>query len=158
MTESDKARYFDLITEGAGYLNRIRTVQPKGKARPYLACTIKAFCGGSEEIEYRSCDLIVVGKQAKEAIGILDPLVKANKAVIVGFRFGDVRPDQYQVRNRETNEVDVRLGLKGRLLQLTFAKADGQAVQIPLVERPRQDLPTDDSDEGGPPLKTGTEG
>jgi hypothetical protein len=158
MTESNKARYFDLIVEGVGYLNRIRTVQPKGKAKPYLACTVKAFCGGADEIEYRSCDLIVVGKQAKDAIGILEPLVKANQAVIVGFRFGDVRPDQYQVKSRETGEVDVRFGLKGRLLQLTFAKADGQVVQIPLVERPRRDEPADESGDGAPALKTGTDG
>lgn len=81
--------------------------------------------------------MIVVGAQAKKALDVLKPLVDADQAVIVGFRVGDVRPDQYQVTNKDTKEVDVRLGLKGRLLQLTFAKCDGQKVEIPLVERPQ---------------------
>lgn len=43
--QTSQKRYFDLITEGVGYLNRIRTVKPK-KGHEYLACSIKAFAAG----------------------------------------------------------------------------------------------------------------
>lgn len=149
MQEPQK-RYFDIITEGAGYLNRIRNVKPK-KGPEYLACSIRAFLGGDDSIEFRSFDMTVVGAQAKQAVAVLRPLVEAEKTVIVGFRIGDIRPDQYQVTDKKTGEVDVRLGLKGRLLQLTFAKCDGQRVDIPLVQRPQ-------AAEGEEMPRTGTEG
>ena len=163
-TQSQEVKYFDLMTEGVGYLNRVRIVTPK-KAAHYLACTIKALCGPSDEVEYRECDLIVVGSQARLVVQQLEPAVAAQKRVLVGFRFGDAMPNAYVVKSRDNPELDEqRLCIKGRLLQITFAKVDGELVDIPKVER----KPADDANDvpavleatgtTGPVLNTGSAG
>jgi hypothetical protein len=137
---------FNLIIEGVGYLNRIRTVRPK-KAPVYLACTINAMMGESTAVEYVSIDCRIVGKQALEAIDLLADAANAKQKVIVGFRAGDPKPDFYEFPDNKTGEMLHREGLKARLLQLTFAKVDGQKVDIPVVERPQR---TEAHAEGAP--------
>jgi hypothetical protein len=132
---SAAAAMFNLIIEGVGYLNRIRIVTPK-KGPAYTACTINAMMGESTAVEYVAIDCRVVGAQALVAIGQLADAVKAKQKVIVGFRAGDPKPDFYEFPDSKTGEVIQREGLKARLLQLTFAKVDGQKEQIPVVERP----------------------
>lgn len=162
--QSQEIKYFDLTTEGVGYLNRIRVVSPK-KATPYLACTIKALCGPSNEVEYRECDLIVVGSQAKVVVEQLHTAVVDKKKVMVGFRFGDATPNTYDAKSRDNPEIIVQhLCIKGRLLQITWAKVDGQLVDIPLVERKTaeaandQTVPTKATGTSGTLLNTGSAG
>ena len=153
-TQSHEVTYFDLTTEGVGYLNRIRVVSAK-KATPYLACTIKALNGPSDDVEYRECDLIVVGSQAQTVVRQLEAAVVDKKKVLVGFRFGDASPNAYEVTNRDTGAVEQRLCIKGRLLQITFAKVDGAMVDIPKVERKPADAANDTP---APEKATGTNG
>jgi hypothetical protein len=152
--QAQESRYYDFITEGVGYLNRIRMVQPK-KGQSYKACTIKAFVGKTDDVEYRECDLIIVGKQARAAVAALEAHVASKKAVIVGFRFGDATPSSY-VLQKGDKAGDVRFCLKGRLLQLTFAKVDGESVDIPALEakQPAEAANASDVDAAA----TGTEG
>lgn len=131
---------FNLIVEGVGYLNRIRLVKPK-KGPTYVACTINAMMGQSDNVEYVSIDCIVVGSIAIQVVEMLEGEVKAEKKVIIGFRAGDPKPDFYEFEDRKTHEVVRREGLKARLLQVTHAKVDGQRVTIPLVERPAPAAP-----------------
>jgi hypothetical protein len=135
---------FNLIAEGTGYLRRIRVVtkDSRGKTvRPYLACTINAMMGrashdpAQRSLEYLSYDCIVVGQVARRVIESLRKDVDAKRRVLVGFRAGDARPDPYVVTNKETGEQEQRIAMKGRLLQITFAKVDGQKVEIELVPR-----------------------
>jgi Protein of unknown function (DUF3577) len=130
---------FNLIIEGVGYLNRIRSVSVK-KGPAYMACTINAMMGTADSVEYVSIDCRIVGKQANEAIELLlDAVMKRKERVIVGFRASDPKPDIYTYKkDGEDRTVE---GLKARLLQLTFAKANGQKINIPLVERPSPTLP-----------------
>lgn len=130
-----QAQAFDFIGEGVGYLNRLRTVTPK-KGPAYLACTINAMMGTADNIEYVSIDCIVVGSVAKQAIELLAADVEAKRKVIVGFRASDMKPDFYEYKDSKTSEMKQGSGLKARLLQLTFAKVNGQRVEIPLVPRP----------------------
>lgn len=130
-----QAQAFDLIIEGVGYLNRIRLVTPK-KGDAYLACTINAMMGTADNIEYVGIDCIVVGKIAKQAIDQLAKDVENRQKVIVGFRAGDPKPDFYEYPDRDSGEMKQGSGLKARLLQLTFAKVNGQRVEIPVVPRP----------------------
>lgn len=145
-----QAQSFDLIIEGVGYLNRLRTVTPK-KGPAYLACTINAMMGKADAVEYVGIDCIVVGKIAKQAIELLAEDVKAKRKVIVGFRAGDPKPEFYEYPDRETGEQKQGQGLKARLLQLTFAKVNGQKIDIPLVPRntaPESEAPQGDQDDG----------
>ena len=143
MSAQETTKAFNLIVEGCGYLNRIRGVTPK-KGLAYLACTINAMMGESDSVEYVSIDCRVVGKQALAALELLAGSVNAKHKVIVGFRAGDPKPDVYEFEyNGETRKVE---GFKARLLQLTFAKVNGERFDIPLVDRPKapaEDVKTD---------------
>ena len=44
MSNQIQPAFFDLHVEGVGYLNRVRTVQPK-KGQEFLACTVSAMRG-----------------------------------------------------------------------------------------------------------------
>jgi hypothetical protein len=131
---------FDLIIEGVGYLNRIRLVTPK-KGPAYTACTVNAMMGTADAVDYVGIDCRIVGRQALAAVSQLKGAVAAKSKVIVGFRAGDPRPEFYEYKDQLTGESKSASGLKARLLQLTFAKVDGQRVEIPLVQRPAE-LPT----------------
>lgn len=142
-----QAQAFDLIIEGVGYLNRVRTITPK-KGPAYLACTINALKGTSDNVEYVSIDTIVVGKIARQAITLLTEDVLAKRKVLIGFRAGDPTPDFYEYPDRNNNgEVKTGSGLKARLLQVTFAKVNGSKLDIPLV--PRNTPPESDAPQGG---------
>lgn len=134
---NQQAQSFDFIAEGVGYLNRIRTVTPK-KAPVYQACTVNVMMGAGDSVEYQSVDCIIVGKVALQVVNMLKADVEKKSKVIVGVRVSDLKPDFYEFPDRETGEMVQREGLKGRLLQITFAKVDGVKIDIPLVERPAQ--------------------
>ena len=130
---------FDLIIEGVGYLNRIRPVTPK-KGPAYTACTVNAMMGTADSVEYISIDCRIVGKQALEAVHQLKGAVAVKSKVIVGFRAGDPKPEFYEYKDPKTGDTKSASGLKARLLQLTFAKVNGQKVEIPLVQRRAESL------------------
>lgn len=148
MTQAQsQVQAFDLIIEGVGYLNRVRLVTPK-KGPAYLACTVNALKGTSEDVQYVSIDTIVVGKIAKKAVEQLKADVDAKRKVFIGFRAGDPTPDFYEYPDRNNNgEMKTGSGLKARLLQVTFAKVNGNNVDIPLV--PRNAKPESDAPQGG---------
>ena len=121
--------FFDLHVEGVGYLNRVRTVQPK-KGQEFLACTISAMRGAAGQVEYTKFDCRVSGTQAKEIVRLLEPDVAAKKAVIVGFKLGDIYPEVFTYEKGE-RKGQQGVSVKGRLLKVKFAKVDGQAVTLP---------------------------
>lgn len=148
---TNQAQAFNLITEGLGYLNRVRNVDVK-KGAGYLACTINALMGAADDVEYLSFDCRVVSKQAIESVMLLRAAVEAKRKVLIGFRVGDGKPDFYEFPDRETGQPVQREGIKGRLIQVLWAKIDGVNVDIPLVQRPTDSrpasTPSDDSAAG----------
>lgn len=132
--DSQAPSAFNLILEGVGYLNRIREVTPR-KGPAYLACTLNAMMGEAGAVEYLSIDCRVVGQVAKAAVLQLKADVLAKRKVVVGFRAGDPKPEFYEVPDAQSGEMKPKEGLKARLLQLTFAKVNGERVEIPVVAR-----------------------
>ena len=64
-TNQTKSQYFNLTSDGVGFVNRVREVQTKGKkGSSYFACVIQASYGDSGD----KCrfDVRVVGSEAKE--------------------------------------------------------------------------------------------
>jgi hypothetical protein len=124
--------YFNLHAEGCGYLNRVRIVQPE-KGSPYVACTIAAKHGDTANPSTTKFDCRVSGVRAQAIVQRLEAAVNAEKRVFIGFRIGDFIPElfvyQNGVRKGETGVVN-----KGRLLQVTFAKVDGQTFELPPEE------------------------
>lgn len=153
-SQNQRPAAFNLIIEGVGYLNRLRSVEVR-KGPSYVACTLNALMGEASSVEYVSIDCRVVGAQALKVMEQLADAVKSKKKVLVGFRASDPKPDFYEYPDAKTGEMLQRSGLKARLLQITFAKVDGQTVTIPLVERRAAAAPADSdssaSSEAGSP-------
>lgn len=157
-TADDEITYFDFISTGVGYLNRVREVKPKGggrKSEPYLACRINVIVGPSNDVEYREFDLRVVGRQAFEAMDIIDQHRQGdNDRIVVTFRAGDARPEDYTVSRTDSRgnaEPQRRFCLKGRLLQIMSAKINGVPIPLPQVDRPVEaglNPSADDEDRG----------
>jgi hypothetical protein len=130
---TNPSSFFDLHVEGVGYLNRVRTVRPK-KGQEFLACSVSAMRGSTEDIAYTKFDCKVSGAEARKVIKLLEPSVTADKAVIVGFRIGDVYPELFTFEKGE-KRGQTGMTIKGRLLRIKFAKVNGVAVELPLPER-----------------------
>jgi len=133
---TDDKGYFDLHVSGIGYLNRIREVKPR-KGHPFLACSISAMRGDPMDVEYTKFDLRVTGSEAKRIVAMLRPEVDAKKAVIIGFKLGDIYPEAFTY-DRGERKGQQGLVIKGRLLKINFAKIDGRTVPLPKSEGPAQ--------------------
>jgi len=127
--------YFDLHVKGCGYLSRVREV-PVGRrgSEKFLACAISAMHGLCNDPSYSYFDLKVTGAEAEALVRDLWQAVEENRKVFVAFRAGDVYADPYEAdeRDRETRQPTgkkvLRASIKGRLLQITHAKIDGEVV------------------------------
>ncbi|RMT93231.1 hypothetical protein ALP39_00969 [Pseudomonas marginalis pv. marginalis] len=121
-----EATYFDLHTQGLGYLNRIREVTPsRGKA--FLACTIAALNGPTESPEYRYFDVAVCGAEARQLVNRYAEAVEQGHKVLMGFRLGDLWTDLFRYsRGEKAGKTGV--SLKARLLFVSWVKVDGKLV------------------------------
>ncbi|PMV25261.1 MULTISPECIES: STY4534 family ICE replication protein [unclassified Pseudomonas] len=121
-----EATYFDLHTQGLGYLNRIREIRPK-RGKPFLACTIAALNGPTEAPEYRYFDVTVCGAEAQQLVNRYASAVDQGRKVLMGFRLGDLWTDLFRYsRGEKSGETGV--SLKARLLFVSWVKVDGKLV------------------------------
>lgn len=134
-SQAQNEEYFDLHVKGCGYLSRVREV-PVGRrgSETFLACAVSALHGLCNDPSYSYFDLKVAGKEAEDLIRDLWQDVDKNRKVFVAFRAGDVYAEPYEVdeRDRDTRQPTgrkvLRASIKGRLLQITHAKVDGEVV------------------------------
>ena len=140
-TAQGQKKFFDLHTRGVGYLNRVRMVTTKGKGGrrgdSFLACAVNALHGDSEDPNTSLFDCRVSGKDAQDIVQALLPAVEDNKKVIIGFAIGDIYAHVYERKSKvrdannqwkETGESETTALIKGRLLQITYAKINGDVV------------------------------
>lgn len=123
---SEETTYFDLHTQGLGYLNRIREVSPS-RGKPFLACTIAALNGPTDAPEYRYFDVIVSGTEAQGLVKRYREAVEQNRKVLIGFRLGDLWTDLFRY-NRGEKSGSTGVSLKARLLFISWIKIDGEYV------------------------------
>lgn len=124
-TRSEK-KFFNLHTDGMGYLNRIRQVKPK-RGDPFLACDISALVGPADAVEYRRFDCRVSGKDAQHLVRRCEQAVREEKKVLVGFRVGDLWPDVFTY-SKGPKEGQTGVSLKARLLLIRWIKVEGETV------------------------------
>ena len=129
---ASKPSFFNLHVEGVGYLNRVRVVKPK-RGREFLACTVSAMRGSSDDVGYTKFDCRVSGAAAQKAVEFLAPWVTSDKPVIVGFRIGDIYPEVFTYEKGE-KAGQSGVSIKGRLLRIKFAKVEGIAVELPQAD------------------------
>lgn len=131
---SEQPSFFNIHVEGVGYLNRVRTIKPKGKkGQEFMACTVAALRGASSDVAYTKFDCRVSGAKVQEIVEILEPHVSAEKRVLVRFRIGDIYPEAFTFEKGE-RKGQTGVAIKGRLLRIKSAKVDGTAVELPETE------------------------
>jgi hypothetical protein len=123
---SNSSKYINLITEGMGYLNRIREIKPR-KGDAFLCCGINAVYGDCDDVSYQRFDLKVSGADAAHLIRRCEQPVKAERKVLVGFRAGDLRTDLFTYSKGE-RAGQPGVSLKARLLFIAWINIDGLRV------------------------------
>jgi hypothetical protein len=132
MSTEQALKYFDLHTQGLGYLKRVREVIP-GEGKPFLSVTLAALRGSVESVQYTYFDCRVSGRGAREIVRELQPAVEAGSKVLVGFTLSDLYAEPFTFRNGE-RAGETGVSLKARLLRIAWAKVDGH----PLFLEPAQ--------------------
>ena len=124
MSTNEPTKYFDLHTDGLGYLNHIREVTPK-EGTPFLSATIAALRGSVDNVQYTHFECRVSGKQAQEIVRQLKPAVEGNLKVLIGFTLSDLYAEVFTFKSGD-KAGDTGISLKARLLRIAWAKVDGQ--------------------------------
>jgi len=130
---SQSSSFFNLHVEGVGYLNRVRTVKPK-KGQEFLACTVSAMRGSTDDIGYTRFDCKVSGAEAQKIVKRLESDVAAEKTVIIGFKIADIYPELFTFEKGE-KKGQAGVSIKGRLLRVKFAKVNGEPLDLPQPAR-----------------------
>ncbi|EIZ8585541.1 DUF3577 domain-containing protein [Salmonella enterica subsp. enterica] len=126
MTTNTDRKYFDLHTRGIGYVNRLRTVTPK-KGNPFLACTIAALRGTTDQPEYTYIDVRVYNEKAVELLESCQDALSKKQRVLIAFNIGDIYPKCFTYDKGE-KKGQCGCGIKGRLIKITMIKIDGHEV------------------------------
>ena len=126
---TNESSYFDLHVEGVGYLNRVRTVKPKTGGQGYLACSVSAMRGSTDDVAYTKFECRVSGMDAQKIVRQLEADVNAEKRVIIGFRISDIYPETFTYEKGE-RQGQTGVSLKGRLLRVKFAKVNGESIPL----------------------------
>lgn len=134
-----EATYFDLHTQGLGYLNRIREVTPS-RGNAFLACTIAALNGPTEAPEYRYFDVIVYGAEAQQLVNRYASAVNQGHKVLLGFRLGDLWTDLFRY-SRGDKAGKTGVSLKARLLFISWIKINGEVVYQARAKSEAKDAP-----------------
>ena len=124
MSTNEPTKYFDLHTDGLGYLNRIREVTPK-EGTPFLSVTIAALRGSVDNVQYTHFECRVSGKQAHDIVRTLKPAVEDSAKVLIGFTLSDLYAEAFTFKNGD-KAGETGISLKARLLRIAWAKVDGQ--------------------------------
>jgi hypothetical protein len=124
--QTQASSYFNLHTQGIGYLNRVREVTVR-RGQPFMACDIAALHGASDDVEYTRFDCKVAGGEAERLIRQYMADVQAERKVLLGFRIGDLWTDAF-IYEKGERQGQPGASLKGRLIFIEWIKVDGTLV------------------------------
>ena len=122
----NEPKYFDLHTRGIAYVNRLRHVTPK-KGQPFLACTLAALRGRTDEPEYTYIDVRVYNDTARALLESCQEALENKQKVLIGFTVGDIYPETF-VYEKGEKKGQIGCGIKGRLIKISLIKINGHHV------------------------------
>ena len=125
-TENKQTKYYDLHTQGVGYVNRVREVAVK-RGESFWACNILALHGAEDAVEFTRFDCRVSGSEAIKVIKRLEKASQENKKILMGFKVGDLYPETFTYLGG-TKDGQVGVSLKARLLSIAWVKIDRKPV------------------------------
>lgn len=131
--------FFNLHTNGIGYLNNIREVPNKGNT--YLSCNIAALTGDSSKPNYRYFNVNVVGSENELLIRKCQQAVDARKKILIAFTFGDLWTEifTYDKDSQYHQKGDTGVMIKARLIRIKSISIDGKKVY---QEEPKEQYST----------------
>ena len=125
MTNRNPTEYFDLHTQGIGYINRVHEVTPESGSA-FLSVTIAALWGRVDNAQYTYFECRVTGAKAQEIVRRLQPAVDGKLRVMVGFTVSDLRPETFTFeRGRNAGQIGIRL--QTQLVRIAWARVEGQS-------------------------------
>ena len=124
MNNQERSQYFDLYTNGIGYLNRVREVTPTD-GKPFFGVTIAALRGHVDDAQYTRFECRVSGKDAQDIVRQVMPAVEGNLKVLIGFTLSDLFAESFTFKSGD-KAGETGISLKARLLRINWAKVDGQ--------------------------------
>ena len=139
---SQDSTIFDLHVMGLGSLFRVREVHPKPGRRgsPFWACNVSAIHGDKNSPVYVSFDVSVVGSRALNVVKRLQKFANdRNARVVIGFKIGDIYPEAYTITKGDRSGQLAHV-LRGRLLQVKWAKVNGSMVYSEAWDQDREEF------------------
>ena len=127
--------YFDSVLYARAYLNEIKLVDGKKGKKPYCAINASIVEAGADGKVYRTIDLIVRGKPAKEVLQRFRDRWPADRTKreanpwLADVNIGSIRVESYRKKDGSTAAV-----LKGRLLNIRALKIGKDVVHGELPE------------------------
>lgn len=127
--------YFDSVLYARAYLNEIKLVDGKKGKKPYCAINASIVEAGADGKVYRTIDLIVRGKPAKEVLQRFrdrwpaDRTKRDGNAWLADINIGSIRVESFHKRDGSTAAV-----LKGRLLNIRALRIGKETVHGEMPE------------------------
>ena len=140
-TAASAAAYFDSVMYARAYLNEVKLVDGKKGKKPYCAINASIIEAGAEGKTYRTIDLIVRGKPAKEVLQRFRSQWPADRTKreanpwLADVNIGSIRVESYRKRDGSTAVV-----LKGRLLNIRALRIGQETVHGEMPEELPQPL------------------
>ena len=92
--------YFNLTTEGLGYLSQI-TLKPIDGKEPIWLCQVAALRGSTDDAKYTWLTCRVVGEIAIKLCQQLQSSSEANQKILVSFVLSDLNAVPFQFEFRQ---------------------------------------------------------
>lgn len=135
-TPAAAVEYFDSVLYCRAYLNEVKLVDGKKGKKPYCAINASFLEAGADgKTVYRTIDLIVRGKPAKELLWQFKDRWPANRMKreanpwLADVNIGSIRVESYRKRDGSIAAV-----LKGRLINIRALRIGGETVHGDFAE------------------------
>ena len=135
-TPAAAVEYFDSVLYARAFINEIKLVESRKKgAKPYCAINASIVEAGADGKVYRTIDLIVRGKPAKEVLQRFrdrwpaDRTKRDGNAWLADINIGSIRVESFHKRDGSTAAV-----LKGRLLNIRALRIGKETVHGDFAE------------------------
>ena len=135
-TPAAAVEYFDSVLYARAFINEIKLVESRKKgAKPYCAINASIVEAGADGKVYRTIDLIVRGKPAKELLWQFkdrwpaDRTKRDGNAWLADINIGSIRVESFHKRDGSTAAV-----LKGRLLNIRALRIGKETVHGDFAE------------------------
>jgi hypothetical protein len=119
--------YFDFITTGVAYVNRVKQIFPQAGGRvftPYWTAKLAVLVSKGNDVQYRYIDCTIPAEEAEKLVCLY--MAEANNQagkVLAGVRIADLHAETFTKKDGEVVPC-----LKGRLIKISWLKVNGKMV------------------------------